>query len=196
MSAVRMLDKVIDSMQDRAMRGCRNLPVAIAALLAVVACSGPNAVVSAPADHVDTMATGPVPLSTSVSASVVATSTPIGCNETPTLMSGGVTEVRGLATDASVYGLLFLTHAGPVRVGDELKIVWRMTGSGGLAVSYTGPDGEAGSLTFGPERHGASSYDRPGDEWGTGLRFDQAGCWWIHLQRSTGSGDVWLAVDA
>jgi hypothetical protein len=49
-------------------------------------------------------------------------------------------------------------------------------------------------LTFGPEAHAESSFHRPGDEWGTGFSFDSAGCWRIHLERSVGSGDVWLAV--
>ena len=49
-------------------------------------------------------------------------------------------------------------------------------------------------LTFGPEPHGGSSYQRPGEEWGTGFSFDAAGCWRIHLERSVGSGDVWLAI--
>jgi hypothetical protein len=71
-----------------------------------------------------------------------------------------------------------------------------MTGRGDLAVSFTSPDGRPRPLVFGPEPHGASSYARPGDEWGTGFQFDQPGCWRIHLQRSTGSGDVWLTVAA
>jgi hypothetical protein len=51
-------------------------------------------------------------------------------------------------------------------------------------------------LVFGPERHSASSYHRPGDEWGTGFRFETAGCWHIHLARTDTSGDVWLEVAA
>ena len=86
------------------------------------------------------------------------------------------------------------SHPGPVRAGEELKIVWRMTGEGDLSVSYFAPDGRPGVLTFGPEAHSGSSYQRPGDEWGTGFSFDAAGCWRIHLERSVGSGDVWLAI--
>jgi hypothetical protein len=121
------------------------------------------------------------------------TSTGAACDRTP-IQTSNDPEVQGIGRDATIYGLLFLTHPGPVRAGEELKIVWRMTGQGDLSVSYFAPDGRPGVLTFGPERHGGSNYDRPGDEWGTGFALDAAGCWHIHLERSVGSGDVWLAV--
>jgi hypothetical protein len=89
---------------------------------------------------------------------------------------------------------LFLTHRPPIRVGDEVKIVWRMTGKGELSVTSESPTGRPGVLTFGPEPHGGSSYSRPGDEWGTGFVFDEPGCWHIRLQRTSGSGDVWFDV--
>ena len=114
------------------------------------------------------------------------------CNQTPVVWS--VPEVQGIATNATIYGLLFPTHEGPVRAGDELKIVWRMTGEGDLSVRYFAPDGRERVLVFGPEYHEGSTYDRPGDEWGTGFLFDTPGCWHIQLQRSVGSGDVWLPV--
>lgn len=80
-------------------------------------------------------------------------------------------------------------------MGDELKIVWRMTGTGPLHVRFTAPDGRTQPLVFGPEAHGAgSTYRRPGDEWGTGFRFNVTGCWHIHLTRDDTSGDVWLNV--
>ena len=115
------------------------------------------------------------------------------CDQTP-IDTSALPEVQGVGHDATIYGLVFLTHPEPVRVGDELKIVWRMTGQGDLSVSYFAPDGRPGVLTFGPEAHGGSTYQRPGDEWGTGFSFDAAGCWRIHLARSVGSGDVWIAI--
>jgi hypothetical protein len=106
----------------------------------------------------------------------------------------GAPEIQGVGRDATIYGMLFLTHPGEVRVGDELKIVWRMTGNGDLSVSYFAPDSQRSVLAFGPEVHSGSNYDRPGDEWGAGFQFDAAGCWHVHLERSVGSGDVWLEV--
>ncbi len=99
-----------------------------------------------------------------------------------------------MSRDAQVWGLGLGPGHIPPRAGDELKIVWRMTGSGPLRIAFTAPDGRRQPLVFGPESHLASSYHRPGDEWGTGFRFATNGCWHIHLARNNASGDVWLQV--
>lgn len=84
----------------------------------------------------------------------------------------------------------------PLQVSAEsVKVVWRMTGDGDLIVGITDPHGVAHSLAWGPEPHGLSNFDRPGQEWGTGIVFDSAGCWHVALNRSaSGSGDVWFDV--
>lgn len=141
----------------------------------------------------DRSATTTVRSATTTADSPPSSSDGQACDQTP-IQASGFPEVQGIGRDATIYGLLFPTHPGPVRSGEELKIVWRMTGQGDLSVSYFAPDGRPGVLTFGPEAHGGSTFQRPGDEWGTGFSFDAAGCWRIHLERSVGSGDVWLAV--
>ncbi len=105
-------------------------------------------------------------------------------------------EVVGDATDATLYGLLFTQAPPPIRVGDEVKIVWRMTGQGDLSIRFVDPAGNERPLVFGPERHGGSNYDRPGDEWGSGFLFDRVGCWQIYLKRDIGVGEVWIDVVA
>ncbi len=105
-------------------------------------------------------------------------------------------EVVGVATQATLYGLLFTQSPPPIHVGDEVKIVWRMTGQGDLSIRFVDPAGRDRPLVFGPERHGGSNYDRPGDEWGSGFLFDRVGCWQIHLERSVGVGNVWIDVVA
>jgi hypothetical protein len=82
----------------------------------------------------------------------------------------------------------------PLPVGKEVKIVWRMTGSGPLRITATRSDGMSARRTFGPEEHTGSNWNRPGDEWGTGFVFPEAGCWDLHLARTLGSGDVWLVA--
>ena len=72
--------------------------------------------------------------------------------------------------------------------------MWRVTGHGPLRVVFTAPDGRRRPLVFGPEQHSASTYHRPGDEWGTGFRFTTGGCWRIHLARDDTAGDVWIDV--
>lgn len=82
----------------------------------------------------------------------------------------------------------------PIRVGDEVKIVWRMTGQGDFQMTVTAPDGIRKPLLFGPEPHPSSNYRRPGEEWGVGYHFTQPGCWTLHAARDDSTADVWLTV--
>ena len=107
---------------------------------------------------------------------------------------GTPNEVHGTSVHGEIWGLALGPGHVPPRSGDELKIVWRMTGTGPLHVTLTAPDGKRRPLVFGPEAHRVSNYHRPGDEWGTGFRFSAPGCWHISLTRTTTSGDVWLTV--
>ncbi|MBB6555084.1 hypothetical protein [Nonomuraea rubra] len=116
-----------------------------------------------------------------------------GCNGTSVFEGDGFPEVRGTARDAELWGLLFV-RATPLRAGDEVKIVWRMTGEGPLRIRAVHPDGTAAERVWGPEEHGGSSWRRPGQEWGTGFVFPKPGCWKVELSRSRGSGHVWLPV--
>ncbi|MGN9838432.1 hypothetical protein ACTMTI_09970 [Nonomuraea sp. H19] len=116
-----------------------------------------------------------------------------GCNGTPVFLGDGFPEVRGTARDAELWGLLF-TPPPPLPRGEEIKIVWRMTGEGPPQIRATLPDGTAAKLVWGPEEHGGSSWRRPGQEWGTGFVFPKRGCWKIELTRTRGSGHVWLPV--
>ena len=111
---------------------------------------------------------------------------PLVENETRGTTGGGV----------GLYGLIFFAGtAFPIHVGDEVKIVWRMTGDGDLTATVTSPAGIAVPLSWGPVAHTAgSSYTRPGDEWGVGYQFTQPGCWQLHLARNNTQGDVWLNV--
>jgi hypothetical protein len=108
--------------------------------------------------------------------------------------SGPGHEIRGTTASGTLWGLALGPGRSPLRAGDALKIVWRMTGNGPLRAAFTAPDGTRKALAFGPDAHGASSYARPGDEWGTGFRFTTSGCWHIRLTRSDNVGDVWLDV--
>jgi hypothetical protein len=117
------------------------------------------------------------------------------CTPTPiTTAPIGLPEVAAAATGGTVYGLLFTQP--PVRVGSEVKIVWRVTGRGGLAVIPTDPAGGVHALAWGPEAHGDSNWDRPGEEWGTAVVFDRPGCWRLRAERQDVGGDVWLEVVA
>ncbi|WP_188190534.1 hypothetical protein [Nonomuraea sp. SYSU D8015] len=117
-----------------------------------------------------------------------------GCNGTQVLLGNGFPEVRGTAEGAELWGLLFTKGPPPLPRGEEVKIVWRMTGEGPLQIRATLPDGTRAKLAWGPEEHGGSSWRRPGQEWGTGFVFPERGCWKVELTRTRSSGHVWLPV--
>ncbi|MDQ1424892.1 MAG: hypothetical protein QOD72_2390 [Acidimicrobiaceae bacterium] len=114
-----------------------------------------------------------------------------GCD--PASPVAGV-EVRGTSASGELYGLIMAQRL-PIRPGDEVKIVWRMTGVGDLRTTFAGPDGHDVALAWGPEAHGGSNYSRPGDEWGTGYVFSQPGCWHLGFRRDDTAGDVWLQIE-
>jgi hypothetical protein len=105
--------------------------------------------------------------------------------------SGGFPERQGVGDGATLWALFFTDE---VTVGQQAKVVWRMTGSGGLSISATGPGGQVLTPTWGPESHTGSSWNRPGDEWGTGWDFPTAGCWTINAKRTTGTGYLVVRV--
>jgi hypothetical protein len=108
---------------------------------------------------------------------------------------GGLPETRGTATGgAQLYGLVMPEAGLPLRVGEQIKIVWRMTGHGPLVATLTSPSGAPTPLTFGPAAHLSSSYNRPGDEWGTGYLFTDPGCWHLHFARDDAAGDAWFRI--
>jgi hypothetical protein len=123
---------------------------------------------------------------------------PIGYTPSVSGQGPGLPEVRGTGHGAQLWGLIMGTpHEPPlIRAGDDVKIVWRMTGTGDIGLSVTGPGGRRGRLSWGPELHGGSSYHRPGDEWGAGYHFDRPGCWQLHATRTTATADVWISVAA
>jgi hypothetical protein len=56
------------------------------------------------------------------------------------------------------------------------------------------PDGITVIPDWGPEAHLGSDWNRPGDGWGTGWTFPEAGCWRFQIRRgndmATLSADV------
>lgn len=104
------------------------------------------------------------------------------------------TEVEGTSKDGiTLYGQV--QSEGFLLASEaEKKIVWRISGSGRLAVTVTRPGGDESGLAWGPELHSASNYARPGDEYGTALVLDQSGCWNIKFTRDSRTANVWLQV--
>lgn len=102
-------------------------------------------------------------------------------------------EIHGTATNAELWALL-QAYTIPPKAQADVKIVWRMTGSGDFTIVAFGPYGMKVSPSEGPEAHLGSNWNRPGDEWGTVFIFPVAGCWDLHAVRNNASGDVWLKI--
>jgi hypothetical protein len=113
-----------------------------------------------------------------------------------TVFNGVLPQVEGTGHDATLWGLLMFPHPLPARVGDQEKIVWRMTGTGwSLTLEAIGPDGKHHPLAWGPAAHlPGSTWDKPGDEWGAGYVFTAPGCWDLRAIRGHATADVWLQV--
>src|ERR1700730_13450156 len=108
-------------------------------------------------------------------------------------VAGG--EVRGTAsTGVEIWGLIL--GPLPLRVGTDTKVVIRMTGGGEPVIYSDGPSGLQVAPDQGPRVHAGSSWNRPGDEWGTFFTWPSAGCWNIRVLRSPGWGYIPLAVGA
>ena len=124
-------------------------------------------------------------------ATAAASARPPTCAQTKVLATG---DIRGQATGATLWALPMPSL--PFVAGRRAKIVWRMTGSGAPQISVTDPNGgeEPDALQWGPAEHSRSSWNRPGDEWGTGFRFADPGCWHITVRRDDGVGSIAVRV--
>ncbi|TQS44790.1 hypothetical protein [Cryptosporangium phraense] len=98
------------------------------------------------------------------------------------------------AGDGAALAAMFFPTAPELHAGTEIKIVWRMTGRGALTMSATGPDQGRTTPAWGPEPHGGSNFDAPGDEWGTGWVFPTPGCWTVHARRTEGTARLTVRV--
>jgi hypothetical protein len=169
----------------------RRCTLGLCTLLLLGACTAPGHA-RPPTPATTTQAGG-----TAAAPTTTATATPIawhGCRPpspaAPWAKGTGLIEVHGTATPGvSLWALVF--ERVPVPVGQQVKIVWRMTGSGAFTVAGRDARGLA-RLADGPGRHDSSTWDRPGEEWGTVWVFPRPGCWHLRATRGTTSGDLWL----
>jgi hypothetical protein len=109
-------------------------------------------------------------------------------------LPAGIADRQGTATNAELWGLIMSTTGVPPLANTEVKIVWRITGSGFFDIVALGPNGMKAPPSQGPTRHLGSNWNRPGDEWGTVFTFPVAGCWDLHITRDNAFGDVWLKI--
>ncbi len=102
-------------------------------------------------------------------------------------------EVEGSGKLVQLWGLIMADGPDdPLRVNEQVKIIWRIAGSGELRLTSIGPDGGMHRLEWGPDAHCSGTYRRPGQEWGAGYRFTQPGRWDLHAIRGNATADIWL----
>jgi len=109
-------------------------------------------------------------------------------------VQGGFQEVGVDSGRGSLWALFFTPVPPPT--GKDIKVVWRMTGSGDFTFSGSDSSGQVIHPTRDPQPHGVngSNWNHPGFEVGTGFNFPHSGCWNIHVSRSDVAGDLWLEV--
>jgi hypothetical protein len=93
----------------------------------------------------------------------------------PGLVDLSVVAKGGSAEAVVMEGLPFPTRA-------EIKIVWRMTGSGPLNLVATGDSGPVRPQQV--REHPMASIEGHGSEWGSVFRFPTSGCYVVHAQRT------------
>jgi hypothetical protein len=108
-------------------------------------------------------------------------------------------EARGTSATVELWALIqegtFADQQAAVlsnATGRNIKIVWRMTGSGDPTFTLIGQDGSRSDVAH-SGLHG-SNWSRPGDEWGSIFVFPQPGCWRIHVERGEASADLWISL--
>jgi hypothetical protein len=83
----------------------------------------------------------------------------------------------------------------PLQASTEVKkIIWHMAGIGEVRITVTGPGGRVVPLAWGPDFRGFNPVTT--NDWGTGLVFDEPGCWHIKLHRYDTVASVWIEVTA
>lgn len=113
-------------------------------------------------------------------------------------------EILGTSTSGRFWGLFAFLPAGVAwtsqdtasfngLVGKQMKIVFKFADRTDAFYAIA-PDGNRTLPDWGPDYHGASSWNRAGVEWGAGFTFAAAGCWRIHAAAGAKTGDIWLEV--
>lgn len=97
-------------------------------------------------------------------------------------------EVRAASTTMETWALLY--EPPPWKPGQEVKVVWRSTGTGDFRVVAVGPRSREVPPVSGPTPHFGSNWSRPGDEWGTVFRLDEPGQWLLRVERGSATASL------
>lgn len=162
----------------------------IVLIVVLAACSTSSPASSSPAAQKTIAASSPTPTITGPVTPGLKSCQPAS----PIDNSSVGPEAQGTGTNAELWALIESSSGIPPLAKTEVKIVWRMTGSGDFSIVAIGPSDVKVPPEQGPTEHGGSNWLRPGDEWGTVFTFPVAGCWDLHATRSNASGDIWFKI--
>jgi hypothetical protein len=118
-----------------------------------------------------------------------------GCRPVSPVATTSADFLETRLTPDGLDGWALLFEEPPWPPGKEVKVVWRVSGTGEIALIARGPDRMKVRPSFGPESHPASNYRRPGDEWGSGFILPSAGCWELTAKRADGSASLFVLVE-
>jgi hypothetical protein len=122
------------------------------------------------------------------------TATQSACQPSQTQLSkNGFSEIQGkMKSKGEIWALLFFDKAYAKK--DE-KIVWRISGTGKqFDIQAKHEDGTIIHPIWGPDYHTSSTWNRLGDEWGTGFNFPKSGCWTLTVTLGDTIGEIFLDV--
>ena len=128
------------------------------------------------------------------SKGVSATTEP-GCQPSKIQESqNGFLAIQGdMKSGGEVWALLFF---GTPLVNEDAKIVWRITGEGDEFQAQAQNEDGTVMQPVRVETHEDSTWEWPGQEWGTGFNFPRPGCWTITVSRGEIRGEISLEVFA
>jgi hypothetical protein len=115
----------------------------------------------------------------------------VDCDHPPAPGSEGI---QGDASSGSLVAWVMADKSHGLPAGETLKIIWRVTGNGDARFSATGPGTATVGPTWGPVIHTGSTFEYPGEEWGTGFTFPAPGCWTVHVTRDDMTGSLSLPI--
>jgi hypothetical protein len=166
----------------------------VTTVVLVAGCAGGHEHAGRPAPS-----TVPVPVPTVITVGAIPSPFPVvslacAAGDPNPVAAHALFEIEGHAVGGTLWALVFDDH--PFTVAHQVKIAWRMSGSGPLRLSATNLDTHQTVPAWtGPDPHSSSSWHRPGDEWGSSWVFPTAGCWQITASRTTVTGAVTVTVN-
>ncbi|MGI8515403.1 MAG: hypothetical protein ACR2NT_09745 [Acidimicrobiia bacterium] len=101
---------------------------------------------------------------------------------------------EAVLTSENLSGWALIWEKPPLTVGQEVKFVFRVEGSGDLSFRGVDSSGVSEDPTWGPIAHAESTWQRPGDEWGMAFAFPSSGCWSMTVTRNDNAAHLWFEV--